>query len=91
MWQQLLFIFFIFNIIFFLNKDKIIKRFDNKFITFYINYQAFLSRISLFYVPILLFMSLITLCHGLYWLITNQIPYEVLELDLHQFISSKHT
>lgn len=84
----LLFIYFILNVIFLLNKDKIVNKFNNKFITFYIQYQAFFSRISLIYTPILIIMSLITLCHGLHWLITNQIPYESLEIDLHKFVSS---
>lgn len=82
----LLFIFFIFNLIFLFNKDKIIKKFDNKFITFYIKYQAFLSKITLFYIPILILTGFFTLCHGLYWLITNQIPYDKLDIDLHIFI-----
>jgi len=84
----LLFIFFIFNLIFLLNKDKIIKKFDNKFLTFYIKYQAFLSKIALFYIPIFIFMGLFTLIKGLYWLVVNQIPYECLGVDLHKFISS---
>jgi len=83
----LLFIFFIFNLIFLLNKDKIIKKFDNKFITFYIKYQAFLSKITLFYIPILISIGLFTLCKGLYWLVVNQIPYEYLGIDLHKFIA----
>jgi hypothetical protein len=87
----LLFIVFIFNIIFLLNKDKIIKKFDNKFITFYIKYQAFFSRLSLIYIPILIFTGLLSLCHGLHWLTTHQIPYESLDIDLHQFISSPHS
>lgn len=85
----LLIIISIFNLIFLFNKDKIIKKFDNKFITFYIKYQTFLSRVTLFYLPIFIFTGLFTLCHGLYWLVTNQIPYESLDIDLHQFISSK--
>jgi hypothetical protein len=84
----LLFIFFIFNLIFLLNKEKLINKFDNKFITFYIKYQAFLSKITLFYVPIFIFTGLFTLTKGLYWLVVNQIPYECLDVDLHKFISS---
>ena len=84
----LLFIFFMVNLILFLNKDKIIKAVDNKFITYYIKYQAFLSKITLFYVPIFIFIGLITLSHGLYWLVVNQIPYEDLGIDLHKFITS---
>jgi hypothetical protein len=84
----LLIIVFIFNLIFLLNRDKIIKKFDNKFITFYVSYQAFFSWITLFVIPIFIFTGLFTLCHGLHWLITNQIPYESLDIDLHKFISS---
>jgi len=84
----LLFIIFIFNLIFLLNKDKIIKKFDNKFITFYVKYQTVLSWITLFYIPIFIITGLFTLCHGLHWLVTNQIPYDSLGIDLHQFISS---
>jgi len=85
-----LFIVFIFNVIFLLNKDKIIKKFDNKFISLYVNYQSFFSKITLIYIPILIFIGLFTLCHGLHWLITNQIPYESLEVDLHKYVSSSH-
>lgn len=84
----LLFIIFIFNLIFLLNKDFIIKKFNNKFITFYLKYQVFVSKITLFYIPIFIITGLLTLCHGLHWLVTNQIPFECLEVDLHQFISS---
>ena len=84
----LLFIFFIINIIFILNIDKIKNRFDNKIIRLYINYQAFFSRISLIYAPIFILFSLITLSHGLHWLITHQIPYNSLGTDLHQYIST---
>lgn len=84
-----LFIFFMFNIIFLFNKDKIKNKFNNKWITFYINYQTFFSRLSLIFVPILLFFSLMSLCHGLIWLISHPIPYGKLDIDLHQFISSK--
>ena len=84
-----LFIVFIFNVIFLLNKDRIIKKFNNKFISLYVNYQAFLSKLTLFYLPVLIFIGLFGLCHALYWLITNQIPYESLDIDLHQYISFK--
>ena len=77
-----------FNIIFLFNKDKIIKKFDNKIITFYVKYQVFLSRITIIYIPIFIFVGLFTLCYGLHWLITHQIPYESLDVDLHKFISS---
>lgn len=62
----LLFIVFIFNILFLLNKDKIINKFDNKFITFYVKYQAFFSRLSLIWIPILIISGLFTITHGLH-------------------------
>ena len=40
----LLFIFFIINNIFILNKDKIINRFDNKFIKFYLKRSEFFLK-----------------------------------------------
>lgn len=87
----LLFIFFLLNLVFLLNKDRIIKKFDNKFITLYMKYQGFLSRLSLIYSPIFIFIGLFTLFHGLHWLVTNQIPYESLDIDLHQFVSSSNS
>jgi hypothetical protein len=80
---------FIFNLIFLLNKDKFIKFFDNKIFTLYLKYQAFLAKITIFYLPIFIALGLFTMCHGLHWLITNQIPYNSLDIELHQFISSK--
>lgn len=84
----LLFIFFIVNIVIIINKDKIIERFNNRFISLYLRYQVFLSKITLIYVPILFLTGLFTLGHGLHWLITHPIPYENLGLDLHQYVSS---
>nr|UZS78016.1 hypothetical protein [Lentinula edodes] len=85
-----LFIVFLFNVIFLLNKDRIIKKFDNKFISLYVKYQSFFSKLTLLYIPIFIFIGLFGLCHGLHWLITNQIPYESLEIDLHKFVSSSY-
>lgn len=52
-----------------------------------IKYQAILSKITLIYVPLFIAIGLFTLFQGLHWLITNQIPYESLDVDLHQFVS----
>ena len=84
-----LFIFYLVNVIILLNKDKILSRFNNKYITFYIKYQLFLAKIATIYAPILILIGLITLCHGLYFLIKYQIPYGSLNIDLHTFIPSK--
>ena len=85
----LLFIFFIINNIFILNKDKIINRFDNKFIKFYLKYQILLAKLSLIYLPIFILIGLFTLAHGLHFLITHQIPYYSLGIDLHTYIFPK--
>ena len=61
----LLIIAFIFNLIFLLNKDKIIKFFDNKIFTLYLKYQAFLAKITIFYLPIFIGLGLFTICQGL--------------------------
>ena len=87
----LLFIFFILNLIFFINQERIISRFDNKYIKFYIKYQSFLAKLSLIYVPIIIIIGLFTLAHGFYFLITHQIPYYCLDIDLHTYISTSNS
>jgi len=87
----LLIIAFCINLIFLLNKDKFIKFFDNKFFTLYFKYQALIAKISLFYLPLFIALGLYTITHGLYWLITHQIPYNSLDIELHQFISTKES
>ena len=85
----LLFTIFIINIIYFLNKDKIIKLFNNKYINMVIKYQNILIKLNLIYLPIFIGIGLFTILNGLIWLITHPIPYTSLDIDLHQFISSK--
>jgi hypothetical protein len=84
----ILFIVFIFSLIFVFNKDRIINLFKNKFIIWFLKYEAFLSKITLFIIPIFIFMGLFSIGNGLYWLLTHPIPYESLGVDLHQFVSS---
>lgn len=84
-----LFLFYIINNIIILNKDKILSRFENKYIKYYLKYQSFLVHLSLIYLPILIVIGLLVLTHGLYFLITHQIPYESLGVDLHSYVSSK--
>ena len=86
----LLFLFYIINNMFVLNKDKILNKFDNKFIKLYIKYQSFLAKLSLIYLPVFILVGLLILCHGFYFLIKYQIPYESLNIDLHTFVSSKY-
>ena len=84
-----LYLFLIINITLILNKDRILNKFNNKYIKYYIKYQTFLAKLSLIYVPILMLSGLLVLTHGLYFLITHQIPYESLNMDLHFYTSSK--
>ena len=83
-----LFLFYIINVIFILNKDKIINRFNNKYIKLYLKYQAFLAKISLIYAPLLILFGLFVLAHGLTFLFTHQIPYMDLGIDLHTYVSN---
>lgn len=69
------------------NKEFYIKRFNNRFIRFYINYQIILTKISLFVLPAFIFIGLIELFVGLYFLITHPIPYEQLPIDLHTYLN----
>ena len=87
----LLFLFLLTNILFIMNKEWLNKKLSRvKLISLYLKYQEILSKLALIYVPILILISLVTLFHGLHWLIVNQIPYESLNVDLHQYISNKH-
>ena len=86
----LLFIFYIVNIIFIFNKDRLLNKVNNKVIRFYLKYQTILAKFSLFYLPVIILFELILLAHGFYFLITHQIPYDTLGIDLHIYISSKN-
>ena len=68
------------------NKDFILKRSNNRFVLLYVKYQLFLSKLSLFFLPLLLMFGLIELFVGLYFLITHPIPYECLPVDLHTYL-----
>lgn len=87
----LLIIAYIVNNLLFFNKNLIINKLgkNNKFIQFYLKYQVFCIRLSLFYLPVFMFIGFFTLVHGLYFLITHQIPYESLDIDLHVFVRSR--
>jgi hypothetical protein len=62
----ILFILFIFNLIFLLNKDKIINKFENKIIKLYFKYQVFVTKLTLIYIPIFIVSGLFTVLHGLH-------------------------
>ena len=65
------------------NKEFLLNKFNNKFITFYIKYQLFLGKISSFVLPLIIMFGLIELMVGLYFIITHPIPYDKLDIDLH--------
>lgn len=69
------------------NKDFITKHFKNKFILLFIKYQLFLSKISLFALPLLIMIGLLELFVGVYFIITHPIPYDKIPFDLHIYIS----
>nr|YP_009936105.1 hypothetical protein [Sanghuangporus vaninii]YP_010714093.1 hypothetical protein P2X57_mgp09 [Fuscoporia gilva]QNS39947.1 hypothetical protein [Sanghuangporus vaninii]WDD39656.1 hypothetical protein [Fuscoporia gilva] len=87
----LLFLAYITNNLLFFNKDYIINKLGkiNKFILLYLRYQVFCIRVSLFYLPIFMFLGFFVLIRGLYFLITHQIPYESLGIDLHTLVKSR--
>jgi hypothetical protein len=68
------------------NKEFLLKKFNNKFILFFIKYQLFLAKISSFILPLLIMFGLIELMVGLYFILTHPIPYDKLDIDLHIFI-----
>ncbi len=80
---------YILNVWLLFNKDKILNKFNNKYVVFYIKYQAFLVKVSLIYLPIFIFMGLFTITHAMFFLITHQIPFEQLNIDLHTYVSFK--
>lgn len=84
-----LFLFYIMNLLILSYKDQILSKFNNKLIVFIIRFELGLAKIATIYAPILIIIGLFVLIHGLYFLISHQIPYESLGIDLHTFISSK--
>ena len=86
----ILFIVFIFNLFLYINKDYILSKntYNIKIINLYFKYQIILVKLSLIIFPLFILFGLYTLCHGFHWLITHQIPYHSLDIDLHQYISS---
>lgn len=84
-----LFLFYIMNLLILSYRDQILGKLNNKFIVFIIKFELGLAKIATIYAPILIIIGLFVLIHGLYFLISHQIPYESLGIDLHTFISSK--
>lgn len=74
--------------IFILNKDRITKQISNKLVLFYIRYQTILGYMSLYILPGLMLFGLLSISLASYHLITHPIPYENLDIDLHQYINS---
>nr|YP_009504993.1 hypothetical protein [Lyophyllum shimeji]AWW14112.1 hypothetical protein [Lyophyllum shimeji] len=77
---------FIFINILLHNKNFILKRFNNKFILFYIKYQLILAKFSIIILPMFILLGLFNIALGLYFLITQAIPFEEIPIDLHTFV-----
>ena len=86
----LLVIAYIINNLLLLNKDYIVKHFsENKLIQFYLKYQVLSIKVSLFVLPLFIFLGLFTLIQSSYYMITHPVPYELLDVNLHVFVESK--
>lgn len=86
----LLVIAYIINNLLLLNKDYIVKHFSkNKLIQFYLKYQVLSIKLSLFVLPLFIFLGLFTLIQSSYYMITHPVPYELLDVNLHVFVESK--
>ena len=92
----LLFISYIINVTLLLNKDLILKRLSflkknfllTKVLTYYLNYQLFLIKLSLIFTPILIFIGLLLLCKGFHFLITHQLPLEIIGINMETVINT---
>jgi hypothetical protein len=86
---SLLLILYLLINIFILNKDRLLNHFNNKIVRFYIKYQTILAYISFYILPVLMIFGLLSIILASYHLITHPIPYESMDIDLHQYINSK--
>ena len=68
------------------NKEFLLKKFNNRFIKFYIKYQLILAKISSIILPVFIMLGLIELFVGVLYIILHPIPFENLPIDLHIFI-----
>lgn len=86
----ILFILFIFNLYIYINKESILSKntYNIRIINLYLKYQIIITKISLIVFTFFILFGLYTLCQGFHWLITHQIPYYSLDIDLHQYVSS---
>lgn len=86
----LLVIAYFINNLLLLNKDFIIKHLGkNKLVVFYLKYQVISIKISLFVLPLFIFLGLMTLIQSSYYMITHPVPYEILDVNLHVYVDSK--
>lgn len=86
----LLAIAYIINNIIYINKDRILAKFNNKWIVFYIKYQAFFVKLSLIYLPVFLLLSILLSIEMTYYLVCHPIPFETLNMDLHVWVTNKN-
>ena len=71
------------------NKDFLLKKFNNRFILLYLNYQVFLARLTTVILPLLILLGLVELLIMLHFLITHPIPIEQLPIDLHTYLKKR--
>jgi hypothetical protein len=70
-------------------KEYFLKRFTNKWFIKYIQYQILLTNISIIILPLFIFFYMGFALYALHFLITHQIPYENLGIDLHTYVKRK--
>lgn len=69
------------------NKEIITRKFNNRFIRFYLRYLVLLAKISLLLLPFTYFVRFNRGFCGLFGFFTQPIPFEVLYIDLHTFVN----
>lgn len=87
----ILFVLYVFNNILIANKEAIINRVNdkNKILKFYVKYQLLLSRISFYFLPLLIIIGLLEMIYISNYLISHPLPLEKLPIDTHVYISNK--
>ena len=66
---------FIVNLLVYLNTDKIINYFNNKYIKWYVSFNKKIIRIELFYLGSVILYFMYTLSSGLHFLATHPITF----------------
>ena len=88
-----LFLLYVYNNILIVNKEAIMNRVNdkNKILKFYVKYQLVLSRISFYFLPLLIIIGLLEIIYISNYLISHPLPVEKLPIDAHVYISTKNS